>query len=74
MPGVVKRYVVIEYEGKPIFVSKVIEGDSTTYINVTNEAMANLKTLLDEQKAETNRLEKKIKVLQDEVKVLKGED
>lgn len=74
MPGVVKRYVEITYKGKKIFTGKCIEGDTTSFINSCTESAQNLKTLIDGYEGEIAKLDKKIAVLQDEIKKIKGEE
>ena len=74
MPGVIKKYVVINYDGKIIFVGDIVEGDSTDYLNSCLEAQKNLQELIDGKNEEIRKLEQKVKVLQDEMKVIKGVD
>ena len=72
--GVIKRYVEICYKGKKIFTGKCIEGDSTSYIDSCTESCKNLKTLIDGYEGEITRLDKKITILQEEIKAIKGEE
>lgn len=72
--GVTKRYVEICYKGKKIFTGKCIEGDSTSYINSCTESAQNLKQLIDGYQSTIDRLDKKITILQDELKAIKGEE
>lgn len=74
MSGVTKDYVVINYNGKPIFVSHLIEGTTESFIKTNDEAIANLTALLKGHREEIAKLETKITILQDEIKKIKGEE
>lgn len=72
--GVTKKFVEIIYNGKKIFTGDIVEGDSTDYINSCLESSKNLQELIDVKNEEIRKLERKVKVLQDEIKVIKGVD
>lgn len=70
--GVTKKYVEISYNGKKIFTGDIVEGDSTDYINSCLESTKNLQELIDGKNEEIRKLEQKVKILQDEIKAIKG--
>lgn len=72
--GVTKKFVEISYNGKKIFTGDIVEGDSTDYLNSCLESSKNLQELIDVNNEEIRKLEQKVKVLQDEIKAIKGVD
>ena len=69
-----KKYIEVQFEGKPIFVSAITEGDSKTYLATRKEAKENLESLLKKHYDEIQRLCGEIDNLKKEIKILKGED
>lgn len=69
-----KKYVEIVYDGKPIFVANIIEGDTRQYLDARKIANANLTKLVNDYDTKIKELTGKVESLAKEVKILKGEE
>ena len=69
-----KKFVVIEYEEKPILVVPVTEGETKDFIDLKKQAKENRENLVLELKGKIDDLEKEVAALKSEIKYLKGEN
>lgn len=65
-----KKFLVIKYNDKPIYVAPVLEGSLADYQEKVVEARKNLK----DYEISFNNLLEKVSQLEQEIKHLKGED
>lgn len=73
--GIPKRFVVIGFEeDKPLFVVPICESNLEGFIKLRKKAKENLEELLDDRAKTFEDLRNKIDELEQEIKVLKGED
>lgn len=69
-----KKYVVVSLDEKPIFVCAVKDSDTGSFIRDKKEAEKNLSDLLKSYDDKFAFLEKRVEELEKQVKVLKGEE
>ena len=69
-----KKAIILYVKEKPVAIYSIKEMSSSDFLTIQKNCESNLKELLMEHEREKNELEQRIRDLEKDVRMLKGED